>query len=85
MILTPSTNYGRHRVPALEVGLYQEIPFVTHLVSAPPLVHASHFAQSRKRNYSAESLYGDCFVEECDTFCLLIGIEIVIYQEDDIF
>lgn len=33
MILTPPTNYGRHCVPAVEVGLYQEIPFVTYLVS----------------------------------------------------
>lgn len=29
MILTPPTNYERHRVPAEEVGLYQEIPFAT--------------------------------------------------------
>jgi len=35
MILTPSTNYGRHRVPAEEVGLYREIPFATSRLDFP--------------------------------------------------
>lgn len=50
MILTPPTNYGRHRVPAEEVGLYQEIlllPLARARIFGFPssLVHASHFAK----------------------------------------
>lgn len=76
MILTPPTNYERHRVPAEEVGLYQEILPATsraRVSASPPLVHASHFAIKVQAEYVKQLFHRIAYsdsaiaIRECKT------------------